>query len=293
MPSLKTQSVTAICLLLFASQTFAQRMPRATVCKQDVLAALKPLPDLAYDCPVDVIDSDENVLNLPARAAAIKIFEQKLAAFNEATWWQANVDDLNICDLHGSAGELTNEEREKLKGNEYQFRLFGDRQFRLVLTADPYYQTGYNGTNAFLLYRKEEKVFVSQVLNGYYSRIDNSVGMTSANLNGQSVIEISTANSMSPEFTNYYFGIDPRTNRAIPRKIFKDGQRLTNQISSAMLFSEPGPKDAAEMTVIRRNQLASAFSVYADDDRGKIDDNGRKLRRIVYRWNGRFYSRAK
>jgi hypothetical protein len=35
----------------------------------------------------------------------------------------------------------------------------------------------------------------------------------------------------------------------------------------------------------------ASFNAYEEDERGRINDNGRKLRRIVYRWNGRFYAR--
>src|SRR4029079_16537369 len=104
-----------------------------------------------------------------------------------------------------------------------------------------------------------------QVLNGYYSRIDNSVGLDTAILNGQTLIEISTADNMPPETTNYYFAIDPVSNRAIPRKIFKVGGKLTNNISSAILFREHGPNDTPAPMVIQRNHLARTFSVYADD----------------------------
>jgi hypothetical protein len=40
-------------------------------------------------------------------------------------------------------------------------------------------------------------------------------------------------------------------------------------------------------------RLAASFSAYEEDERGKIDANSRKFRRIVYRWNGRFYARAR
>jgi len=63
-----------------------------------------------------------------------------------------------------------------------------------------------------------------------------------------------------------------------------------------MLMNEPGdlglPKNATELNVISHNRLATTFSAYEEDDRGKIESNDRKLRRIIYRWNGRFYVRA-
>ena len=102
---------------------------------------------------------------------------------------------------------------------------------------------------------------------------------------------------MPPGLTYYYFVIDPKTNQAVPKKLFKEGAKLTNEIYSAMLFSKPKdlgrPKDAGELGLIRNNRLAPTFSVYGESENGKIDDNGRKLRRITYTWNGRFYTRGR
>ena len=205
---------------------------------------------------------------------------------------------LRVACLHCARkrGELTEEEKEKWKQGDYVFELFGNHQMRLAVIPDPCYQSGYNGSNAFLLYRKDGRVFVSQVLNGYYSRIDNSVAIAFANLSGgQVVFEVSTANNMTPSLRSYFFVIDPKTNQAVPKKIFKDGGKLTNEIYSAMLMNDPAdvglPKDAEALKIFSGNRLAMSFSAYEEDERGKIDDNGRRLRRIIYRWNGRFYGR--
>lgn len=281
---------------MLLGESFAQKATLITVCKQDAFAASKPLPKLVYDCQEGLTDSDDKILHLPGRAAAIKSLERQLAAFSNPEWWHTSVEDLNVCDFHGSAGELTDEEKEKFKDGDYQFQLIGNQEFRLLLAPDPCYQTGFNGANAFLLYRKEGKVYVNQLLNGYYSRVNNSVGLDSADLNGQQLIEVSTANSIPPAVSNYYFVIDPENHRAIPKKIFKDRGKLTNKIDSAMLMNELEdfglPKNAREIGVIRGKRVARSFSVYADDDRGTIDDNGRKLRRIIYRWNGRYFVRT-
>jgi hypothetical protein len=281
-------------LLLAGVDAPAQKEKPVPACKQTAFAAFKPLPKLEYDCVEDSNDSDRETLKLPERLAAIRRVVEELAAFRNAAWWQADVEDLNACEVHGRAGELTDEEKHKWTSGDITFDLFGNHQMRLALLADPCYQTGYNGSNAFLLYRKDGKVFVSQLLNGYYSRVDNSVGIAFANLNGQQLIEISTANTMLPSLLYHYFVIDPKTNKAVPKKLFKDGPKLTNTIYSAMLLSEPGdlglPKNATELNIISHNRLAPAFSAYAEDDRGKIDSNGRRLRRVIYRWNGRFYS---
>jgi hypothetical protein len=281
-------------LLIVSATSFAQHQKPVPSCRQSTFAAIKPLPKLEYDCPGGPTDSDEKILKLPERLSAIRDVMKELENFTNATWWQAEVDELNACKVHGSAGELTDGEKEEWKHGNYSFDLFGNRELRLVLVPDPCYQTGFNGSNAFLLYRKTDKVFVTQVLNGYYSRVDNSVGISFAKLNGRQLVEVSTANSMPPSLVSYFFLIDPKSNKAVPKNLFRVGNKLTNEMYSAMLLSEPGdlglPKDAAEMKVIQRGRLAPSFSVYQETDQGKIDANGRKVRRIVYRWNGRFYA---
>ncbi len=298
MPALTRQLISLMGIfLLLGGHVLAQKEKPLPACKQTTFAAFKPLPKMEYDCPEGLIDSDEKILKLPERLAAIRGLVKELEGFTNAAWWQANVEDLNACKVHGSAGELTNDEKQDWKRGEYSFDLFGNHQMRLVLITDPCYQTGYSGSILFLLYRKDGKVFVSQLVNGYYSRVDNSVGIDSVSLNGQQLVELSTANSMPPSLLNYYFVIDPGTNMAVPKQLFKDGKKFTNEIYSAMLMNEPGdvglPKNATELKVISNNRLAPTFSVYEEDDRGKIDSNGRKLRRIIYRWNGRFYARAR
>lgn len=294
-----TRRITILITLLLLAGVPApgQKEKPIPACKQPALVALKPLPKLEYECPEGLIESDDKILKVPQRTAALRAVAGELKTFTNPAWWQAEVDDLNARQVHGAAGELTAEEKEKWQQGDYSFDLIGNRQMRLALLPDPCYQTGYNGANTFLLYRQNGKVFVSQVLNGYYSRVDNSVGLDSANLNGQQLVEISTSNTMPPSYVYYYFVIDPRTNKAIPENIFKNGTKLTNEISSAMLFSEPQdlglPKHADPLRVISGNRLAQTFSKYEEDESGKIDDNGRKLRRIVYRWNGRFYARGR
>jgi hypothetical protein len=286
-----------ILLLVVSASSFAQKTKPITDCKQSTFAAFKPLPKLEYDCADGANDSDDKILKLPERLAAIRGLVKELEGFTNMAWWQASVDDMNACKLHGSAGELTDDEKQDWKRGAYSFDLFGNHEFRLALIADPCYQTGYNGSNAFLLYRKNGNVFVSQILNGYYSRVDNSMGIHFANLNGQQLIEVATANSMPPSLVSYFFVIDPKTNKAIPKHIFKDGRKMTNEIYSAMLMTEPAdvglPKSAEALKIFSGNRLAQTFSAYEESERGKIDDNGRKLRRIVYRWNGKFYARSR
>ena len=119
------------------------------------------MPKLEYECPDDPNDSDDKILKLPERLTAIRGVLNKLEGFTNAAWWQANVDDLNACKVHGSVGEFTVDEKEKWKSGDYAFDLFGNHQVRLSLITDPCYQSGYNGSNAFLLYPKDGRVFVS------------------------------------------------------------------------------------------------------------------------------------
>jgi hypothetical protein len=124
--------------------------------------------------------------------------------------------------------------------------------------------------------------------------VANAVDIDFAMVNGEQFIEISTANSFPPSVMAYYFAIDPKTNRVLPKKIFKEGGKLTNEIYSDMLMGEPKdfglPKDATELNIISNGRLAPAFSAYEQDEHGKIDG---RLRRIIYRWNGRFYSTSR
>jgi hypothetical protein len=79
--------------------------------------------------------------------------------------------------------------------------------------------------------------------------------------------------------------------------LFKSGRKPTNEIWSAMLLAEPRdlglPQSAGELKIIRGHRLAPSFSAYEEDEHGRIGDSGRRLRRIVYRWNGRFYAPAR
>jgi hypothetical protein len=272
----------------------AQKEKPVPACTQTTFAAFKALPKLEYECPEGLTESDDKILKLPQRRTAIAGLVKQLTQFSNADWWQASVDELSACGIHGAAGELTDDEKQRWKDGDFSLTLFGNHEVRLALLDDPCYQTGFAGANAFLLYRKDEKVFVSQVLNGYYSRVDNSVEIDFAKSNGQQVIEISTANSMPPSMVYYYFTIDPVTNKAIPKKIFKEGNKLTNQIYSDMLLAEPKdvglPANASELNVIVNGRLAPSFSAYDENEHGRIEASGRKFHRILYRWNGRFYS---
>ena len=285
--------IAVICLLFVCANLASAQRNQPTVCGQAAFAAYKPLPQLEYECP-EGSDSDDALMKLPARLAGIRMIEKVLGTFDNAAWWNAAAEELNNCEIHGRAGHLTNEEKKKLNDGDYDLKVFGNHQMRLIMLRDPCYATEYSGANGFLLYRRDGRVFVTQVLNGYASRVANSVGIDFAIMSGEQLVEISTANSFPPALVSYYFAIDPKTNHAVPKKIFKEDDKLTNEIYSDMLMGDPKdlglPKDATELNIIRNGRLAPSFSAYEQDEHGKIDN---RLRRIVYRWNGKFYVRPK
>jgi hypothetical protein len=278
--------VIAICLV-GSSHSFAQRRQAPLVCKWAVLAALKPQPKLNTYCGDQASDWDERILKLPARVPAMKSLMSELASFSDAAWWTADPVDLSVCDFTQKTGALTPEQRRDFLQGEYLFWLWGNDRIRLMQLRDPCYQGEYGGSNAFLLYRAGGKVVVSQVLDGYFSRADNSVGLGFAKLKTEEIVEVSTGSGgLNPTLTNYYFVIDPQTKQALPKNLFRDEHGPTNQISSAMLLEASG---AEPLKVVLKNALAPSFVVYVDSEKGKIEDSGRTLSRKIMRWNGNVY----
>ena len=273
---------------LLASGAFGQRSQPALVCKKQALAALKPLPKLSYECNDRLNDYDEKILKLPERVTAIQSLITELSTFNDNAWWTADVVDLGVCDFTGELGVLTKDQRRSFVDGEYAFWLFGNDRIRLVLIPDPCYQTEYGGANAFLLYRNGGRVSVTQVLDGYFSRADNSVSLAFAKQGGEEIIEVSTGSGgLTPSLTNYYFVIDPRTNHAVPKNLFRGDHGPTNEISSAMLFN--ATPATTPLKIIRGRSLSPSFIIYVDSENGKIDDNGRTLSRKILRWDGKAY----
>lgn len=274
------------------------RKSAALVCKPEVFARLKPLPKLDYECAgTETNDSDETILKTPERRRAINDYMRRLAtSLHSPAWWETSVDDLNLCYFRGSAGEFSADEKERFRLGDYQINLFGNDRIRLILTSDPCYQTGYNGSNAFLLYRQNDRVTVTQVLDGYYSRADNSVGLDFARLNSEQLVEVYTSTGgLVPYITNYYFVIDEKTGKAVPKRLFKEGKTFTNQMTSAMILDDGTiHRRFPEMEVVKGNRLAARFNVYEDSDApGSVTFAGRSVQRRVYRWNGQYYSRIK
>ena len=280
--------LTVFTLLSTAGVANAQRSKRPLMCKNATLAASKPKPELNYECDEQLNDWDEKILKLPARIAAIKTLMSELSSFNDPAWWAADVVDLGVCDFTGAAGTLTRDQRRSFLGDEYVFWLFGNDRIRLMLMPDPCYQTQYGGANVFLLYRNRGRVTVTQMLDGFFSRADNPLTVAFAKRNGEEIIEIATwSGGLNPSLTNYYFAIDPKTGHALPENLFKGDHGPTNEISSALLLNDNSA--SPPLKIVRGQALAPSFSIYVDDENGKIDDNGRKLSRKILRWNGKVY----
>ena len=284
--------VLAVTVSSFSSYSLAQRRGPSLVCKRPVLVALKPMPALSYPCDEQLQDWDEKILKLPARVEAIQKLMAELSTFSEPAWWAADAVDLSVCDFAKRVGPLTSEQRHDFLSSEYLFWLFGNDPMRLVLVSDPCYQTEYGGSIAFLLYRDRngaarDRVIVSQMLDGYFSRADNSVGLAVAKLGNEDIVEISTGSGgLNPTLTNYYFAIDPRSKRAVPKNIFIGEHGPTNEISSAMLMESAG---LDPLKVVRGAVLAKTFIIYRDDEHGRIQDSGRTLSRKSLRWDGKSY----
>ena len=69
-----------------SNHSFGQRRASALVCKQQVLAALKPIPKLDYECGDLPNDWEEKILEFHARRDAIKNLTLQLATFTDAAW---------------------------------------------------------------------------------------------------------------------------------------------------------------------------------------------------------------
>jgi len=263
---LRHATAAIIVLLTVINFSFAQRRPKpALVCKRPVLAALKPLPKLSYPCDDQLNDYDEKTLKLPARLTAIKTLISQLSSFSDPTWWSTDIVDLGVCDYTKKPGPLTPDQRHSFLDGDYLFWLFGNDHVRLVLIPDPCFQTEYGGSNAFVLYRKARRVIVTQVLDGYFSRADNSVNLQLAKLNAQEIVEISTGSGgLTPSLTNYYFVIDPNTHQAVPKNLFTGDHGPTNEISSAMLFNET--RAAAEPSALNagRSNVGNGLPISAE-----------------------------
>src|SRR5258708_1334624 len=180
-------------------------------CKPGALTALRAIPKLKYSCREDVTDYDETLLKFPERLRAVRKYTSSLETFNNTAWWTSTVDDLTYCDVRHKVGRLTKKEKAELHGGDYLYRLFGDQQIRVISTTDPCFQTGYGGSDIFLLYRSSGRVYATEIIDGFSSRADNPIFVDFAKLGNEKLIEVaSSTGGLYPMVINYYFTIDKR-----------------------------------------------------------------------------------
>ena len=256
-------------------------------CTSAALAALKPIPKLEYEC---IGNTDED-LKSSERKAALRTFLKEIeTVYADDAWWAMSVEDLKQCALTNEARELTEEEREQL---QYKVDLFGDGSTRLLTVVDPCIWYSSNTLNSYILQRAGNRVYATQVLNAYYTRIDEAVAMEVAENNGERLIFVYTNTSdgmmpPSPFTTCYVYTINPRTHRAVPKNIFFD-KRLTNRFRyDGYLFADEDEKLANRWHApefVHNGKLASHFYVY--------NLYKHRLSQETYVWNGRYFMRSR
>ncbi len=278
---------------LFFAFAIVPALSQQFVCKTQALRAIRPIPELKYECSEDLTESADEVLTKPNRLKAIKLYAESLEKFSDAGWWNTSVEDLNLCYFRKKAGALTKEEKEDYRNGNYHFKLGGNNQYRFVIATDPCYQPGFSGSNIFLLNRVGNRVFASEIIDGFYTRADFPLRFDYAVNGSETIIEISTTSGgLYPTETFYYFTIDKKTKRAVPKMLFRDNGKLTNQIYSSMLLMEPEdyglPPKSVALAIIKKHRLAKRFYVF--EDVFEILENGNhKLVKTVFKWNGKFY----
>jgi len=282
---------TTTVFLLFACAA-CSALSQSLVCKTQALAALRPIPELKYDCNEDLTESDDAVLTAANRRAAIDLYTKSLEKLVSADWWKISVEDLSLCDFRKKAGALTKEEKDDYENANYFFSLRGNNRFRVIVARDPCYQPGFNGANIFLLNRVGDKVYAAEIIDGFYTRADFPLGFDQASNGAEPIIEIATTSGgLYPSETYYYFTIDKKTRRAVPKNLFKDDGRPTNRIYSKMLLGEPEeyglPRKSEALQIIKNGRLAKSFYVF--EDTGERFGENTKFVKVSFRWNGRFY----
>lgn len=259
-------------------------------CTPAALAALKAIPKLEYECAEHQADS----LKSSERQAAMEDYLQELeTVFAEASWWATPVEDLNVCSITNEVRTLNKSEHADYV---YKIDLYGDHSTRLVTVVDPCIFYSYQTLNAFILQRAGNRVYATQVLDAYYTRIDAAVDMTLAEHNGERLVMVETHTSdgfMPPTlYTTYaFYAIDPRSHRAVPKKIFKEKDKLTHEFQSDnyLFGGDNGDEKLADRwrapEIIRNGKLSPRFTVYTPIKH--------RLARDTYVWNGKYYAHTR
>jgi hypothetical protein len=259
-------------------------------CTKEALAALKAIPKLEYECEGNY-DVD---LKSPARREALKDYLQELeSVFADAGWWATLVDELKVCAMTNEVRALNQSERDEYV---YKIELYGDQTTRLVVVVDPCIWYSSSTLNAYILQRAGDRVYATQVLDAYFTRRDYAVDMTLAEHNGERLVMVETHTSdgfMPPTmFTTYaFYRIDPRSHRAVPKKLFQETGKLTHEFrSDNYLFG--GDNEDEKLAnrwhapeIIRNGRLSPRFTVYTPIKR--------RLARDTYVWKGKYYAHTR
>lgn len=186
---------------------------------------------------------------------------------------------------------MKDKEREEFADGVDSIDLFGDNRTRMVTVIDPCIRYSYQTFNGFILEDFDNRVFVTQVLDAFYSRADNAIDMRIAYSNGQRLIVIQT-DTLEPVTPPPYpyetytvYKIDPNTHHAVPFNLFRIRGIPTNEIEW-------------DVYVGSDDRLANRWKSPEIDRMGKFSKRfvthtmpGTKLLTQTYTWNGRYYSR--
>jgi len=258
-------------------------------CTTQALAARKSIPRLSYRCSQDPHeDPDEEIEKSPRRRAALRAYLKKLELSAAANWWATSAGDLNACALTNEARALTERERREFSHIE----VYGDRSTRLLMVGDPCVRSSYFTRNAYILHRVGGRVYATEVLDAFYTRLDPGVEMQLARQDGQTVVIVETNSEPMPTtlFSTYHvYAIDPHTHRAVPLKLFMHHGKLTHEFEfDEYLFDdEESMKQWHAPELVHNGRLSGRFYVYTRIDN---QDQGREtFSRRAYVWNGRYY----
>ena len=257
-------------------------------CTDAASKAPKPIPEFNYECSEG---SNEDNLKTVERHDALKAYLKEIEkTFADPAWWATPVDDLNACSTIKEVRAMTDDERNGFLRGDNSIGIYGDQSTRLITVTDPCIKYSYITLNAYVLQHVGNRVYATQVLDAFFSRADNSVAMEMADNHGERLlfIESRTVDGMMPPmpYTTYsVFSIDPRTHRAVPKKIFKKGHKLINRFRVDDYM--PEEEDVKPMRnyrspeIIHNDKLSPRFYIY------KLGNH--HLYRSAYIWNGRYY----